>query len=214
MRDAVIFDMDGLLLDTERLSLKAYQETCANFDIAYDETFYFSLIGRSLKQAEQMLINAIPDFPIEQFMLFWNSRYHEEALEKPVPLKAGVLSFLTLLKQRNIPCAVATSTEFDKATRKLSNAGLLDFFQEMATGDQVEQSKPHPEIYRLAASRLGFPPTECLALEDSDNGVRAAHAANMLVYQIPDLVPPSDELKHLGHSIVPTLHHVEKLFTT
>ncbi|MEP3244073.1 MAG: HAD family phosphatase [Sneathiella sp.] len=214
MRDAVIFDMDGLLLDTERLSLKAYQETCANFDIAYEETFYFSLIGRSLKQAEQILINTIPNFPTDPFMTFWNNRYHEEALEKPVPLKAGVLSFLTLLKDRNIPCAVATSTEFDKATRKLSNAGLLDFFQEMAAGDQVEQSKPHPEIYRLAASRLGISPAQCLALEDSDNGVRAAHAANMLVYQIPDLVPPSEDVKRLGHFIVPTLQHVEKLFAS
>ncbi len=212
MRDAVIFDMDGLLLDTERLSLTTYQEACERFQTDYDQDLYYSLIGCNMRRIEQVLSGALTGVPFQAFMTHWRTRYHEEAVEKPVPLKTGVLPFLTYLEKQQIPCAVATSTALDKATRKLTNAGIIGYFKTFATGDQVRNSKPDPEIYLLAAERLGFKPETCLALEDSDNGVRAAHAANMTVFQIPDLVPPSDAVKSLGHRIIPSLTEVETLF--
>ncbi len=212
MRDAVIFDMDGLLLDTERLSLEAYQKTCEQFDLAYDQDLYFSLVGCNMQKCRDILSGALIHLPLDDFFNVWNESYAKEALDKPVPLKSGVLSLLNHLTYLDIPCGIATSTDFDKATRKLTNAGIIGYFKIFATGDQVRNSKPDPEIYLLAAERLGFKPETCLALEDSDNGVRAAHAANMTVFQIPDLVPPSGAVKSLGHRIISSLTEVEPLF--
>lgn len=212
MRDAVIFDMDGLLLDTERISLAAYRETCAEFDLAFDQTLYDSLIGCNMVHIEQLLTDKIEDFPGDPFMKMWQQIYHDEAVLKPVPVKEGVREFLDYLALENIPCAVATSTGYEKAKQKLKNAELLDFFKDLSTGDQVQYSKPHPEIYLKAARKIGFMPTECLAIEDSDNGVRAAHGAEMLVFQIPDLITPSEDVRKLGHSIVDSMKDVHQRF--
>jgi beta-phosphoglucomutase-like phosphatase (HAD superfamily) len=106
--------------------------------------------------------------------------------------------------------AVATSTRTKRATEKLGDAGLLDYFKIVIGGDQVEQGKPDPEIYLKAASALSSAPSRCLALEDSANGVKAAVAAGMTVVQIPDLVPPSDELLQLGHIVLSSLADVPK----
>jgi len=212
MRDAVIFDMDGLLLDTERISLAAYHETCAEFDLAFDQTLYDSLIGCNMVHIEQLLTDKVADFPGDPFMKMWQQIYHDEAVLKPVPVKEGVREFLEYLALKNIPCAVATSTGYEKAKQKLKNAELIDFFKDLSTGDQVQYSKPHPEIYLKAARKIGFMPTECLAIEDSDNGVRAAHGAEMLVFQIPDLITPSEDVRKLGHTIVDSMKDVHQRF--
>jgi len=204
--------MDGLLLDTERVALATFRDTCEAQNVIFDQAIYNQCIGRNLRASVEILNNKIPNFPEDTFMKQWNNAYIANAVNKPVAIKQGVEMFLKWLKEKNIPLAIATSSGLTKANKKLTNAGLLDYFQVVMTGDQVEHSKPHPEIYLKAADGLGMDPTQCLALEDSDNGVRAAHAANMLVYQIPDLVQPSAEVRALGNQIIPSMTHMHKIF--
>ncbi len=212
MRDAVIFDMDGLLLETEKIALKTFRATCSLFDIRFNQTLYDTCLGRNLQDTEGILTRNIPAFPGSAFMTAWKDAYHEEAVVKPVPLKPGVRRLLSHLQDSGIPCAVATSSGQRVALRKLDNAGIIDQFRFVVSGDQVTRSKPDPEIYLTAARRIGTAPEHCLALEDSDNGVRAAHAANMLVFQIPDLVAPSADVRQLGHQVLPSLIQVYSLF--
>ncbi len=212
MRDAVIFDMDGLMLDTERIAKWTFIETCTDFDLAFDEAVYASCIGGNLTRTIEILENHFTEFNRTEFLGHWNEKYVENAILKPVPVKNGVKAFLTYLKDSGIPCAVASSTPEVNALRKLENAGLLEFFSALAFGDQVKDSKPHPEIYLTAAARLNIDPARCAALEDSDNGVRAAVSAKMLVFQVPDLLPPSDAVLSLGHHVVPTVGHVHQHF--
>jgi len=212
MRDAVIFDMDGLLLDTEQVALRTFTETCAHFGLSFDLELYHQCIGSNLQRTANILEKGIDGFSKEKFMPVWNAAYVENAVEKSVPIKTGVLDFLNMLRSSNVPCAIATSSPRRNATRKLENSGLSGYFSEFMFGDEVTDSKPHPEIYLKAAEKLEIDPKNCLALEDSDNGVRAAHGAGMFVFQVPDIVDPSADVLKLGHEIVPTVAHVHQRF--
>ncbi|MGL6056246.1 MAG: HAD family hydrolase, partial [Vibrio metschnikovii] len=120
----------------------------------------------------------------------------------------GVIELLEWLKRHHIPTAVATSTQKEVAIIKLRLAKLDHYFDSLTTGCEVVNGKPDPEIYLLAAQRLSVDPQQCLAFEDSNNGVRSAMAAKMHTFQIPDLVEPNDSIRALGHHIRPSLQHV------
>lgn len=208
---AVVFDMDGLLLDSERIALKMFLQVCEGLGVTPNREAYLSCIGSNAARTRQLLMDGhSPEFPFEKVMNLWEEAYQKEAFEKPVPLKTGVVSLLTFLTEAGIPLAVATSTAFDKACIKLGKAGLIDYFRVIVAGDQVKQSKPEPEIYQKAARELKLETAHCLALEDSDNGVKAAHAAGMEVFQIPDLVAPGKSVKALGHPVLSSLLEVQE----
>ncbi len=205
--DAIIFDMDGLLLDSERIGYETFLVACRQFEIVIPNEVYFQCIGTNFPTTRKILgAGTEAGFPLERFLEFWMARYAEETFDKPVPLKAGVLELLD--QTRDIPKAVATSTVHAKAQQKLENAGIIQYFRLIVGGDQVGNSKPHPEIYMQAAERLGVDCGSCLALEDSDNGVRSAHAAGMQVIQVPDQVAPSSDVMRLGHRVCLSLLEV------
>lgn len=207
---AVIFDMDGLLLDSERIALDTFLEACRTFGFQPDRNIYMRCIGTNFSRVKEILMEGYGEtFPYDDVFKLWTEKYTSEAFEKPVPLKDGAQELLKRIRSDRIPMAVATSTAYDKAVLKLKNAGILDFFKVIIAGDQVENSKPDPEIYRKAAEGLGVSAGDCLVFEDSNNGVRSAHAAGMEVVQIPDLVEPTDKTKALGHTILPSLLQVE-----
>ncbi|MEO0799367.1 MAG: HAD family phosphatase [Pseudomonadota bacterium] len=198
---AVIFDMDGLLLDTERVVLRGFEAACDELGCVVGFDVFARMIGRNYRSSRPILEEALAgQVAIETFEAV--CRRHVQAIfEDGVPVKSGVIDLLAHLRKIDMPMAVATSTETARAREKLKKAELLEAFQHVVGGDQVERSKPDPDIYLEAARRLSANPAASVALEDSENGVRAAHAAGMTVIQVPDLIQPSDSLRMLGHTI-------------
>lgn len=206
---AAIFDMDGLLLDTERVCMSIFEQACQAVNIPFLKDVYLGIIGRNAAGIEEALkagYGNTLDYPMLHDA--WRSRYNAVVTQQAIPVKEGVVELLTWLNEQNVPIAVATSTQRDIAEIKLRLSGLDRFFDCYATGCEVTNGKPDPEIYLLAAQRLNQHPEDCLAFEDSNNGVRSAIAAHMQTYQIPDLVEPSNDVKQLGHTILPSLHDV------
>mgnify|MGYP006285875833 CR=1 FL=1 len=211
---AVVFDMDGLLIDSEAVALRAFEETLTELGQApIERETYYRCIGTTGKRTREIIRSAVDAaFPFEEFMARWDSRYQHATLDQPVPLKPGVKRVLDTLQAAGLVLAVATATRAARADHKLRMTGIRHGFVALVGGDQIEQGKPAPDIYLEAARRIGIPPRECLALEDSENGVRAAHAAGMRVVQVPDLVPPSADLAALGHTVMDSLDAVAEAF--
>lgn len=138
-----------------------------------------------------------PEFDREQFLLTCSQRSQNRMEREGVPLKPGVREILDFLREKNIPTALATSTNRDRTLRRMEMTGLTPYFSAMITGDQVEHSKPDPEIYLLACKALGAAPARTLAVEDSRNGILSASAAGMPTVMIPDMIAPTPELEKL-----------------
>ena len=208
--DALIFDMDGLLLDTERIDRDAFEEACR--DVGWpspDMKVYENCIGVSGRDGDTILRDGYgPTFPAEDVHKIWRKRVRDHGAIRPADVKPGATELVSYCRERRIPCGLATSTHARFAVRKLALAGLGGYFSVMVTGDTVRRGKPDPEPYLTAAERLGTPPERCWALEDSANGVRSAVAAGCRVFQIPDLVAPSRQLRQLGHDVVASLYDV------
>lgn len=206
---AVIFDMDGLLLDSEKLALDAFQTTCLSFELGDLTELFKRCIGTNSERGQSILkdgLKGIADY--EKFSLVWNTKYKRITDESPIPLKSGVKQLLDYIESIGIPIAVATSTKTDSAKSKLKSSGIIEYFDVIIGGDQVAQSKPEPEIYLKAASTLAKDPSNCLAVEDSANGVKSALEAGMTVVQIPDLVQPDEALLKMGHIVLASLDDV------
>jgi len=198
--------MDGLLLDTERVCKGIFEEACTSLSIPFLEDVYLDIIGRNSQGIEKVIragYGSDLDYPVLHEA--WRTRYNAVVKHQAIPVKDGVIELLTWLKNNNIPTAVATSTQQDVATIKLKLAGLEQFFDNLTTGCEVKNGKPDPEIYLLAAGRLNIKPEQCLAFEDSNNGVLSAVSANMQTFQIPDLVQPSAQILTLGHTVSASL---------
>ena len=207
---ALIFDMDGLLLDTERCSLECFLKAVKVLDCPVKQDVYLQCIGTNMAQTEQILrAGHSDDFPYAQLRECWDELYFKEVTTKALPIKAGVVQLLDDAKSRGLTIALATSTHYQLACVKLKNAELFDYFSHIVAGDHVEKSKPHPQIYLHAAQQVNRDVEHCLAFEDSENGVLAAFNAGLSVIQIPDLVEPSEKMKQLGHSIKGTLTEVD-----
>tara|TARA_B100001057_G_C22712623_1_gene896430 strand:- start:382 stop:1071 length:690 start_codon:yes stop_codon:yes gene_type:complete len=204
---AAIFDMDGLLLDTERLCMRVFKQSCHNVNLPFYEDIYLSIIGRNSKGIEAILRSAYGN-ELDKLHADWRVNYDAIVKNQPIPMKKGVIPLLEWLRANKVRTAVATSTQKDVALVKLKLAGLDCYFDNITCGCEVTQGKPNPEIYLLAAQRLGVKPQCCLAFEDSNNGVKSAVAANMVTYQIPDLVTPSEEIISLGVKIRDSLGDV------
>lgn len=204
---AAIFDMDGLLLDTERVCMRVFKQACQTVNLPFYQDVYLSIIGRNAAGIEKIFQDAYGD-DLPKLHAEWRANYDAIVRHQAIPVKEGVVELLEWLKANHIPTAVATSTHKDLATIKLRLAGIDHYFDHLTCGCEVSNGKPDPEIYRLAASRLGVEPEQCIAFEDSNNGVLSAVAAKMHTFQIPDLVEPSDEIKALGHDIEPSMKAV------
>lgn len=196
--DAVVFDMDGLLIDSERPIRDAWIEVTAEAGRPLTAQDYLGVIGMGIERARphlQALLGEglLYDDVRERVRLRLLERYGQTGY-RPKP---GARELLGWLRQRGVPCGVASSTYLPEVTRRL---GLIDFLpamQAVAGGDEVEHPKPQPDVYLLAARRLRVDPARCLAFEDTETGSRAAMAAGMQVVVVPDLKPPGPALQPL-----------------
>jgi beta-phosphoglucomutase-like phosphatase (HAD superfamily) len=189
---AVVFDMDGLLLDSERPIRDAWMQAAAKIGMPLSEADYLSLVGLNhIESAARMLnfFGGSPDAMLEAGRLA-DATLELRYGERPFDVKPGALELLRGLRAASIPCAVASSTKMAELQRRLRLAGLLDFFAAVCGGDEVERGKPNPDLYLLAISRLGADARTTLAFEDSGHGVQAALAAGLAVVAVPDLKGP------------------------
>jgi HAD superfamily hydrolase (TIGR01509 family) len=207
---AVLFDMDGLMFDSERLILRAWQRAMADFGYAASEQVFLASVGTTVESTNRLLRAAYgPDFPLDATNDRTGEYTWQEVDEQGVPLKPGLLALLDYLEAQGIPKAVASSSDLVSIDRLLASAGLTQRFAAVAAGDEVVHGKPAPDIFLLAAQRLGVKPARCLVLEDSDPGARAAHAAGMAVIIVPDIKPPTNEVVQLAAAVLPDLHAVQ-----
>ncbi len=209
---AVVFDMDGVLLDSETLYRKFAFQTARELGFTIPEKLHLATIGLTGAAGEELIRAELGEhFPYEEFDHVWRGRVAAAMMEH-VPLKPGVHELLGTLQGLDIPAAIATSSNHGAAHHHLSRADIIAHFDVLVTGDDVDNSKPHPEPFLLAAERLEVEPENCLALEDSYNGIRAAFAAGMQAVMVPDLLPPTDEMKRIASAIVPDLHAIRNRF--
>lgn len=204
--EAVVFDMDGLLLDTEQIYKRVMQQLCIEWGYEMTHEMFAAFVG--IPQTENVPIYHKffgADFDVATYENLMVARAHDE-MSKGIPLKHGAKELVADLSARGVPIAVATSTGAS-AYKHLEEAGLHDFFDTIVTRMDVTQGKPHPEPFLLATSRLGFAPENCIAFEDSHNGVRSASAAGLATVMVPDMLDPTDEIADMCVAILPSLLH-------
>ncbi len=207
---AVVFDMDGLMFDSERIVQKSW-------DIAGEQMGYGKLgghivntLGFNRERREQYFKEACgADFPFERFQELYRKAFYEYVEHDGLPAKKGLHQLLQLLRRKQIPMAVATSSSREHAVGNLKKEGIEDYFAAVITGNMVSEAKPSPEIYEKACRALGVDPGEALALEDSYNGIRSAHGAGMITIMIPDLLTDSSCVDEILDGKMESLLEVE-----
>ena len=203
---AVVFDMDGLLVDTEAVYRDAMARVIVEMghDMAHEA--FRAMIG--LPDNTEILTNRYgADFPVAAF----NDRVEvvaEEMIAAGVPLKGGVHEILDHLDALALPRAIATSSSHRAVASHLGASGVIPRIQTIVARGDYARGKPHPDPYLTAADRLGVHPADCLALEDSYNGVRSASAAGMMTVMVPDLLEATDEMHGLCVRVAADLHEV------
>lgn len=201
-----VFDMDGLLLDTERVADRAWETAGAEFGLSDPHKAINACRGLNEASTKAYFASHFgEDFDYVGFRARARALSHA-VTDKEVPVKAGAADILEALKKRGVRLAVASSTREVTVRDQLSRAGLLDFFDEVITGDMVEKGKPDGEIYEKACAALGLSPKECLAFEDSVNGLRSAYRAGAYPVQIPDVQKPGIESNALSWKTFPSLN--------
>jgi HAD superfamily hydrolase (TIGR01509 family) len=210
--EAVIFDMDGLLLDTESVYRAAMVAAALGMGYDFPDDFCRSMVGTAEAEIRLILQRRFgADFPITGLFKACELEMGRR-LEAGVPVKAGAAELIEELAARKLPMAVATSTVRRIAEQHLKRASLRDRFAAVCTREDVTRGKPHPDLFLAAAEKLGTPAERCLVLEDSYPGVRAAHASGAMTIMVPDLLPATDELRALCVAVARDLHDVRAMF--
>jgi HAD superfamily hydrolase (TIGR01509 family) len=211
---AVIFDLDGLLIDSETMVFEAMRAAAPAFGVVVDLAFFQTLVGLPRPANEvQLRAQFGADFPIEDFYAAASLQRNLGA-EQGAALKAGVHELLNVLDARGLKRALCTSSGPDWVRRHFELHALTDRFNAIIARGDYRHGKPSPEPYLAAAGKLNVDPMECLALEDSHNGVRAAHAAGMMTIMVPDMLEATDEMRTKTVRIVGTLRDVAVLLSS
>lgn len=211
---AIIFDMDGLLLDSERIAYAIGREASEHLGLPWQHEVAMRMIGMNSRDGYRLLQEAFgPSFPIDAHQAEFGRRYEAAIADGRFPLKPGVTELLDHLAARALPAVVATSTRRSRALPKLESVGILHRLTGVVGGDEVANGKPAPDIYLSAATLVNTPIEHCLVLEDSNTGVRGGLAAGAHVVMVPDLLSPAEDVLAHGVTIMRDLLEVTRSLT-
>ena len=213
MYSAAIFDMDGLLLDSERPIRDAWLQVTAQSGVSLTNDTYLQWVGRREADIKAEYGDFFgPMLPFAEACNRVRAMVSEHYATEGYAVKAGAVELLSWLGEQGIPCCVASSTRRDEVHRRLKRAGLRDFFDFITGGDEVSKGKPHPDLFFLAAGRLGLNPQQCLVFEDSEYGAQGAVAAGMSAVIVPDLKHPGPETAELCLAVLESLEQVPAFY--
>lgn len=194
----VVFDMDGVLFDTERIYMECWRETAEPKGFKNVDDISKACIGRTRQGTKEIFEKARQEQGLtasfEELDKECSRRFREKEAKEGIPEKPGVHEILEYLKAHKIPVALASSTRKSAVMEHLDRAGITGYFQKIICGDMVENGKPAPDIYLKACEEMGVTPKQALAMEDSFNGIRSAHAAGLYTVMVPDQLPPTEEI--------------------
>ena len=206
---AVVFDMDGVLFDTEIVCMKAWIAVARMNGKSGMEEIFPNCIGLTANDSRRIVLKAYgEDFDYAGFRKQTSAWYHEYIEKNGLPVKPGVEEILGWLKTTKYIVGLASSSKRESVLNHLEQAGFRDSFSVVVTGDMVEHSKPLPDIYLRACRELGVEPKEAYAIEDSPNGIKSAYAAEMKPLMVPDMIAPDEEMQRMSHRIFKDLREV------
>ena len=213
MFQAVVFDMDGLMFDTERMIQRSWDVVGVRMGFGKMGKDIYHTLGLNNAERERYFKDTYgEDFPYPEFRENYRAEVSRDTEENGTPVKKGLYELLEVLRKKRLKLAVATSSSYESAAKLLEEAKVSDYFQAIVTGNMVEHSKPAPDIYRKACEALEVSPENALALEDSYNGIRSAHGAGMKVIMIPDLLTDSTCVDALLYGKMDSLAEVAEMF--
>lgn len=211
--DAVVFDMDGVIFDSERATMNCWLELAEKYKIENLEETFLACTGTTHQKTREIMLETYgEDFLYDTFSKEASVMFHEKYDGGRLPMKSGVRVLLDYLKNQGKKIALASSTRKQTVVNELRDAGIIDYFDEIITGDMVTHSKPHPEIFLLACEKIGVKPENAYAIEDSYNGIRSAGAGRLRPIMVPDLLPANDEMKGIAETVLGSLEEVMKYF--
>lgn len=210
---AVVLDLDGTVLDTESIYVRTFITAAAEFGYVLPDAFLHELVGLPGNDFRERLRARLGEsFPYaahrERYLVL-----RGEMMAAGIPIRPGAVELLDELEARRLPMAIATAATRENAEANLRRAGLWHRFPVILTRDDVANSKPAPDLFLRAADAIGIAPLHCIAVEDSHNGVRAAHAAGMMTVMVPDMVAATPEIEALCVAVVDSLHAVRGMLT-
>lgn len=209
MIKAVIFDMDGLMIDSERVTFEGYQHVMKKMGLEITRDFYLTLLGKPIKGIYQRFYDTYGnDFPIEAVIKEVHQYMADLFETEGVPLKPGLSQLLEYLKAHQYRTIVATSSNRDRVDKILARAGITAYFDDSICGDEVTKGKPDPEVFLKSCEKLGVTPDQAIVLEDSEAGILAASRAKIQVLCVPDMKYPEPEFAKLTTKIISSLDDV------
>ncbi len=209
MIKAVIFDKDGTLHDTEQVYHRAWRAAAEQMGVPNIMEFVAICTGTNFTRTAELWQEYYGDaFAFRPFWELRNAIYDQMIAEDGLPIKAGAYELLDYLKDNGYKIALATSTNAPRVERHLVMSDMKKYFDAVVTGDTVPNGKPAPDIFLIAAQRLGVDPAECMGVEDSFNGVRAVKAAGMYTVMVPDMIAPTEEILQISDACPQTLTEI------
>lgn len=206
---AVVFDMDGVIFDSERAVMQCWKEVASRHNIPNIEKAILACTGTTMVRTREIMLNLYgADFPYDEYARESSVIFHSRYDGGRLPMKQGVKELLMFLKERGKKIALASSTRQQVVTDELCDAGIIEYFDRIICGDMVSRSKPAPDIFLKACEALNISPSDSYAIEDSYNGIRAAHAGGLHPIMVPDLLPADEEMQSLAEIVLPSLTSV------
>lgn len=210
MEKAVVFDMDGIIFDTENMIWKVWRKVAKKRHMEDIDSALRACLGVNVQGTTEIFLDKYgQDFDMEGFLKEAAILFNETVEKEGIPVKKGVYELLAYLSENGYKIALASSTQTEKVIKELKEADLYQYFEVIVGGDQVTRSKPDPEIYLTACHKIGVDPEEAYAIEDSFNGIRSAASAGLKAIMVPDILQPNETIMPLVYRVFESLLDVK-----